>query len=191
MRPSSECFYVGGRSIGAGTTQETECGELFVTRIHHMFDVVPPPLAPLTQEAPGGNGGLRQWPPPALLTADPFVPAQNTTTCTMWPLGKAATASGKAADGTHRGRPMRRLKGSSATQLPGAPRDLTATQAVSGLARRREETAAPPAAQETAVLGSEGRLQLATVVSMATLAAPLSPSTGTTLSAQYKKHDSK
>ena len=34
MRPSSECFYVGGRSIGAGTTQETECGVLFVTRIH-------------------------------------------------------------------------------------------------------------------------------------------------------------
>ena len=46
-------------------------------------------------------------------------------------------------------------------QLLGAPRDLTATQAVSGLARRREATAAPPTAQETAVLGSEGRLQLA------------------------------
>ena len=59
------------------------------------------------------------------------------------------------------GRPLRRLGGSSATQLPGAPRDLTATQAVSGLARRREATAAPPTAQETAVLGSEGRLQLA------------------------------
>ena len=157
-------------------------------RIHHIFDVVPPPL---TREAPGGNGGLRQWPPPALMTADPFVSAQNTTTCTMWPLGKAATASGKAADGTHRGRPMRRLKGSSATQLPGAPRGLRVVQAASGSARRLEATAAPRTAQKTAVLGSEGRLQLATVVSMATLAAPLSPSTGTTLSAQYAKHDSK
>ena len=116
---------------------------------------------PLTREAPGGNGGLRQWPPPALMTADPFVPAQNTTTCTMWPLGKAATASGKAADGTHRGRPMRRLKGSSATQLPGAPRGLRVVQAASGSARRLEATAAPRTAQKTAVLGSEGRLQLA------------------------------
>ena len=100
MRPSSECFYVGGRSVGAGTTQENECGELFVTRIHHIFDVVP---SPLTREAPGGDGGLLQRPPPALLTTDTFIPAQNTTTCTMRPLGKAAAASGKAADGTRPG----------------------------------------------------------------------------------------
>ena len=39
MRPSSECFYVGGRSIGAGTTQETECGELFVTRIFIIYSI--------------------------------------------------------------------------------------------------------------------------------------------------------
>ena len=66
--------------------------------------------------------------------------------------------------------------------------DASGTDAVTP---RAKATAAPPTAQETAVLGSEGRLQLATVVSMATLAAPLSPSTGTTLSAQYAKHDSK
>ena len=188
MRPSSECFYVGGRSIGAGKTQETECGELFVTRIHHIFDVVPPPL---TREAPSGDGGSRQWPSVALLTADPLISVQNTTTCTMQPPGRAAAASGKAADGTHRGRPMRRLKGSSATQLPGAPRGLRVVQAASGSASHLEATAGPRKATKTAVLGSEGRLQLATVVSMATPAAPLSPSTGTTLSAQYVEHDSK
>ena len=137
------------------------------------------------------DGGLLQRPPPALLTADPFMPAQNTTTCTMQPPGKAAAASGKAADGTHHGRPMRRLKGSSATQLPGAPRGLRVVQAASGSASHLEATATQRAAQKTAVLGSEGRLQLATVVSMATPAAPLSPSTGTTLSAQYRTHDSK
>ena len=116
---------------------------------------------PLTREAPGGDGGLLQRPPPALLTTDTFIPAHNTTTCTMRPLGKAAAASGKAADGTHRGRPMRRLKGSSATQLPGAPRGLRVVQAASGSASHLEATAAPRTAQETAVLGSEGRLQLA------------------------------
>ena len=60
-------------------------------------------FAPLTREAPGGDGGLLQRPPPALLTTDTFIPAQNTTTCTMRPLGKAAAASGKAADGTRPG----------------------------------------------------------------------------------------
>ena len=104
---------------------------------------------------------------------------------------KPLPASGKAADGTHRGRPMRRLKGSSATQLPGAPRGLRVVQAASGSASHLEATAGPRKATKTAVLGSEGRLQLATVVSMATPAAPLSPSTGTTLSAQYRTHDSK
>ena len=54
----------------------------------------------LTREAPGGDGRLLQRPPPALLITDTFIPAQNTTTCTMRPLGKAAAASGKAADGT-------------------------------------------------------------------------------------------
>ena len=48
---------------------------------------------PLTREAPGGDGGLLQRPPPALLTTDTFIPAQNTTTCTMRPLGKAAVAA--------------------------------------------------------------------------------------------------
>ena len=38
---------------------------------------------------------------------------------------------------------------------------------------------------------SDDERRLRTVVSMATPAAPLSPSTGTTLSAQYKTHDSK
>ena len=84
-----------------------------------------------------------------------------------------------------------RLKGSSATQLPGAPRGLRVVQAASGSASHLEATAGPRKATKTAVLGSEGRLQLATVVSMATPAAPLSPSTGTTLSAQYITHDSK
>ena len=59
--------------------------------------------SPLTREAPGGDGGLLQRPPPALLTTDTFIPAHNTTTCTMRPLGKAAAASGKAADGTRPG----------------------------------------------------------------------------------------
>jgi hypothetical protein len=61
-----------------------------VTRIHHIFDVVP---SLLSREAPGGDGGLRQWPSAALLTADPFIPAQHTTTCTMQPPGKTAAAS--------------------------------------------------------------------------------------------------
>ena len=61
----------------------------------------PPPYS--TREAPGDDGGLHQRPLPALLTAYPFLPAQITTTCTMRPLGKAAVASGKAADGTRPG----------------------------------------------------------------------------------------
>ena len=46
---------------------------------------------------------MLQRPPPALLTTDAFIPAHNTTTCTMRPLGKAAAASGKAANGTRPG----------------------------------------------------------------------------------------
>ena len=49
---------------------------------------------------------MRQWPSAALLTADPFIPAQNTTTCTMQPPGKAAAASVRvgAVEGLRQGR---------------------------------------------------------------------------------------
>ena len=184
MRPSSECFYVGGRSIGAGTTQETECGELFVTRIHHIFDVVP---SPLTREAPGDDGGLHQRPLPALLTAYPFMPAQITTTCTMRPLGKAArwpparplTALARASTAA-----FGRVVGDAA---PGRPTRLDSHPGGVRLGQK------PGGNGYTAYSAGDRRTRLgrsAAVGSVETPAARPSPPSGTSLDAHQEKHDS-